>query len=71
MESCSDKFHIDIPNVLCARARCTYRLRMARCLIELFLIVAIVLIPLQRKIKNYHYRHRHYIVIHQQPLCAV
>jgi hypothetical protein len=23
------------------------------------------------RIKNYHYRHRHYIVLHHQPLCVV
>jgi hypothetical protein len=38
----------------------------------LALIVAIVLLLLQRtSIKKYHYRHRHYIVIHQPPLCVV
>jgi hypothetical protein len=46
---------------------------MACCLLYLALIVAIVLLLLQRRetIKNYHYRHRHYIVIHRQPLCVV
>jgi hypothetical protein len=36
-------------------------------------IGAIALLRLQRRtrIKNYHYRHSHYIVIHQQPLCVV
>jgi hypothetical protein len=33
MESYSDKFHVDIPNVLLARARCAYCVRMARCLL--------------------------------------
>jgi hypothetical protein len=38
----------------------------------LVLIVAIVLLlPQRTRIKNYHYRHRHYIALHQQPLCVV
>jgi hypothetical protein len=49
MESCSDKFHVDIPNVVSARARCAYRVRMARCLLYLALIVAIVLLLPQRR----------------------
>jgi hypothetical protein len=43
MESCSDTFQIDIPNVVWARACCAYRARMARCPIRIFvLMVAIV-----------------------------
>jgi hypothetical protein len=30
MLPCSDKFHVDIPNVVSARACCAYRVRMAR-----------------------------------------
>jgi hypothetical protein len=32
VESCSDKFHVDIPNVVGARGRCTCRVRTARSL---------------------------------------
>jgi hypothetical protein len=73
MESCSDKFHVDIPNVVRARAGCTSSAHGALSNPHLVLIVAIVLLLLQRRtrIKNYQYRHRHYIVIHQQPLCVV
>jgi hypothetical protein len=49
MESCSDKFHVEIPNVVRARARCAYRVHMARCLLYLALIVAIALLLLQRR----------------------
>jgi hypothetical protein len=32
MESCSDKFHVDFPNVVRACACSAYRVGMARCL---------------------------------------
>jgi hypothetical protein len=69
MGSCSDKFHVDIPNVLVVLTVCAWYAvypYLAR-------TVAIVLLLLQRRtsIKNYHCRYRHNIAIHQQPLCVV
>jgi hypothetical protein len=71
MLPCSDKFHVDILTS-CEHVLAVLTV-LARCLLYLALIVAIdlLLLPRRGRMKNYHYRHRHYIVIHQQPLCVV
>jgi hypothetical protein len=71
MESCPDKFHVNIPNVAGARPCCTHGKHILRPHV-LSSDRSDRLDVLQRtRIKNYHYCHRHYIVIHQQPLCVV
>jgi hypothetical protein len=55
VESCSDKFHVDIPNVVGARGCCTCRVRTARSRLYFALIVASAFLLLQRgrRIKKY------------------
>jgi hypothetical protein len=74
MESYSDKFHIDIPtsceHVLVALTVCAWRAVESALSSDRSDRLAS---PSETdKNEEFHYRHRHYIVIHQQPaLCCL